>query len=170
MLLREKVTPNHMWHSEGMQQQQTVHAERASTSEVRRWLDEATQEGRADMADRVGPIAAALQRLNEEVREERAQAAEVAGDYTPHQLQALPCPALPCPALPCPAMPCPALPCVAVLGFICVRMCLCLLACCSIMDHAQTSSRGKHTCRHKSCIHTTLAHATTSSRVMHIHP
>ena len=76
-----------------------MHAERATTSEVRRWLNEAAQEGRADMVDKVGPIAAALQRLSEEVREERAQAAEVASDYNPHQLQALPCPALPCPAL-----------------------------------------------------------------------
>ena len=97
-----------------MQQQHRVHAERATMSEVRRWLDETTQEGRADLADRVGPIAAALQRLSEEVREERAQAAEAAGDYTPHQLQALLCPALPCPALPCPALPSPALPCPAL--------------------------------------------------------
>lgn len=76
-----------------------LHAERTTTGEVKRWLDEAIQEGRADTADRVGPIAAALQRLSEEIREERAQAAEVAGDYTPHQLQVLPSPALPCPAM-----------------------------------------------------------------------
>ena len=81
-----------------------MHAERATTSEVRRWLNEAAQEGRADTVDKVGPIAAALQQLSEEVREERAQAAEVASDYNPHQLQALPCPALPCPALPCPVV------------------------------------------------------------------
>ncbi|KAL3133626.1 hypothetical protein ABBQ32_008144 [Trebouxia sp. C0010 RCD-2024] len=65
----------------------TCAQERATISEVRHWLDEATQQGRADMADRVGTIAAALQRLSDEVQEERAQAAEVASDYTPHQLQ-----------------------------------------------------------------------------------
>lgn len=73
-----------------MWQQSMMGAERATTSEVRRWLDEATQQGRTDMADRVGAVAAALQRLSDEVQEERAQAAEVAGDYTPHQLQVPP--------------------------------------------------------------------------------
>ena len=74
--------------------QHMLNAERATTSEVRRWLDEAMQEGRAGTADRVGPLAIALQRLSEEIKEERAQAAEVAGDYTPHQLQVQPCPAV----------------------------------------------------------------------------
>ena len=80
------------------------------------------------------------------------------------------CPALPCPALPCPALPCPALPFMAMLGFICVHMCLCLLACCTIMDHAQTPSWGKLTCHHKSCRRTVMGHAGTSSRAMHISP
>lgn len=78
-------------------------AERPTTSEVRSWLDEATQQGTIDMADRVGPLAAALQRLSEEVQEERAQAAEVAGDYNPQQLQV---PLLPSASL-CPPPPCP---------------------------------------------------------------
>ena len=74
-----------------MWQQRMMGAERATTSEVRRWLDDSTQQGRAEMAERVGAVAAALQRLSDEVQEERAQAAEVAGDYSPHQLQVSPC-------------------------------------------------------------------------------
>ena len=67
-----------------------MHAERATTSEMKRWLEEAMQEGRTDVADRVGPIAAALQQLSEAIQQDRAQAAEVAGDYTPQQLQVPP--------------------------------------------------------------------------------
>ncbi|DBA74957.1 hypothetical protein WJX77_011846 [Trebouxia sp. C0004] len=65
----------------------TVSQERATTSEVRVWLDEATLEARTHTSDRVSHVAAALQRLNDAVEEDRAQAALVAGDYTPHQLQ-----------------------------------------------------------------------------------
>ena len=46
-------------------------------------LQEANQEGAA----RLAPMAAALQRLDEGLEADRAQAAEVAGDYTPLQLQ-----------------------------------------------------------------------------------
>lgn len=53
------------------------------------WLDEATLEARTHTSDRVGHVAAALQRLDDAVEEDRAQAASVAGDYTPHQLQVL---------------------------------------------------------------------------------
>lgn len=66
-----------------------LHAERATTSEVRVWLDEATLEARTHTSDRVSHVGAALQRLNDAVEEDRAQAASVAGDYTPHQLQVL---------------------------------------------------------------------------------
>ena len=62
-------------------------AERATSREVRQWLDEAMQEGRSHVVDRLAPVASALQRLSEEVEEDRAQTAAVAGDYTPHQLQ-----------------------------------------------------------------------------------
>ena len=53
------------------------------------WLEEATLEARTHTNDRVSHVAAALQRLNDAMEEDRAQAASVAGDYTPHQLQAL---------------------------------------------------------------------------------
>ncbi len=66
-----------------------LHAERATTSEVRVWLDEATLEARTHTSDRVSHVAAALQRLNDAMEEDRAQAASEAGDYTPHQLQVL---------------------------------------------------------------------------------
>lgn len=66
-----------------------LHAEGATMSEVRVWLDEATLEARSHTSDRVSHVAAAVQRLNNAVEEDRAQAASVAGDYTPHQLQVL---------------------------------------------------------------------------------
>ena len=69
-----------------------MHTERATSSEVRRWLEEAVQEGRTHLADRVAPVAAALQRLSDTVEEDRAQAAAAAGEYTPHQLQVALCP------------------------------------------------------------------------------
>ena len=156
-----------------MQQHHMKRAEHASTSEVRCWLDEAKQEGRADTAGKVGPIAAALQRLSEEVREERAQAAEVAGDYTSHQLQALPCPALPCPALPCSALPCPALPCPALP---CLALpCLPCLPCPACPGHA-----GVHTHahvfvavgmlhHHESCTNIVTDEAHMPSQVRQIH-
>ena len=62
-------------------------AERATSSEVRRWVDEATEEGRGHVKERVGRLASARQQLTDAVEQDRAQAAEVAGDYTPKQLQ-----------------------------------------------------------------------------------
>ena len=53
------------------------------------WLEEATLEARTHTNDRVSHVAAALQRLNDAMEEDRAQAASVAGDYSPHQLQVL---------------------------------------------------------------------------------
>lgn len=67
-----------------------LHAERATTSEVKRWVKEAAQVGRGDTSDRVAHVATALRRLTEEVEQDRGQAASVAGDYTPHQLQVHP--------------------------------------------------------------------------------
>lgn len=67
-----------------------LHAERATTSEVKRWVEEAAQAGRGNTSERVAHVAAALRRLTEEVEQDRGQAASVAGDYTPHQLQVPP--------------------------------------------------------------------------------
>ena len=50
-------------------------------------MDEAIEQGRGHVTERVGLLAAALQRLTDAVEQDRTQAAEVAGDYTPKQLQ-----------------------------------------------------------------------------------
>ena len=157
--------PVSVLNSDSMQQQHIMRAEHASTSEVRCWLDEAKQEGRADTAGRGGPIAAALQRLSDEGREERAQAAEVAGDYTPHQLQALLCSALPCPACP------------GHVGihmhahvFVAVGMLHHHESCTNtITDQAHMPSQVRQTHHHGTCGHPITCPAHTVLAIMHTH-
>lgn len=64
-----------------------VCAERATSREVRQWVEAAAREGQQGLSSRLGPVENALQALTQAVDEGRAHAASVAGDYTPQELQ-----------------------------------------------------------------------------------
>jgi len=50
-------------------------------------VEVAARQGQEGLSERVGPLEAALQALTQTVEEDRAQAASVAGDYTPQEIQ-----------------------------------------------------------------------------------